>query len=160
MSRVRLTMRLSSSDPILIIGYGNSLRSDDGAGIRVIEAIEQQSWPGVRSLAVHQLTPELAAEIAIASAVIFVDATLSEFIEVRSFVLNLDGIKLGHHSNPEALLALTLSLYERVPPAWGIFIPGINFEFGEELSPKAQKGVKLALEAIQTIVNLLGYQGY
>ncbi|GBF82721.1 hydrogenase maturation protease [Aphanothece sacrum] len=148
-------MTLSSSDTILIIGYGNSLRSDDGAGIRVIQAIQQKPWPGVRSLSVHQLTPELAAEIAIASAVIFVDAALSEFIEVRSLVPNLEGIKLGHHSNPEVLLALTLSLYERVPPAWGIFIPGINFEFGEELSPKAQEGVKLALERIQTIVNLL-----
>ena len=58
----------------LVIGYGNTLRSDDGAGQRVAEKIGQWELPGVGALAVHQLTPELAENIAQADAVIFVDA--------------------------------------------------------------------------------------
>jgi hydrogenase maturation protease len=59
---------------VVVIGYGNTLRSDDGAGQQVATLVEDWQLPQVRSLAVHQLTPELAAELATAQMVIFVDA--------------------------------------------------------------------------------------
>lgn len=59
---------------ILIIGYGNTLRSDDGAGQRVAELVAEWQLPNVRSLPLHQLTPELAENISQAKLVIFVDA--------------------------------------------------------------------------------------
>ena len=49
---------------LLVIGYGNSLRRDDGVGPRVAEAIEELNLPGVRTLVCQLLTPEFADPIA------------------------------------------------------------------------------------------------
>ena len=59
---------------ILVIGYGNELRRDDGLGPRVAASL---AGPGVRALAVRQLTPELAEEVATARLVVFVDARVN-----------------------------------------------------------------------------------
>jgi len=61
--------------PVLIIGYGNPLRCDDGIGWRAAQAI-MQAWPEkqVRVEAAHQLLPEMADWLAEASHVIFIDA--------------------------------------------------------------------------------------
>ena len=47
----------------LIIGYGNDLRSDDGAGIRAATMIAARDL-AARVIACQQLTPELADDIA------------------------------------------------------------------------------------------------
>ena len=59
---------------ILVIGYGNTLRSDDGVGPRVAMAVASREWPGFNAIAVQQLTPELAEPLAAAELAIFVDA--------------------------------------------------------------------------------------
>ncbi|WP_254030381.1 hydrogenase maturation protease [Planktothrix agardhii] len=61
---------------ILIVGYGNPIRGDDGIGQAVITELEQLNLMNVRSLSLHQLTPEVAAEMAEVDTVIFVDASL------------------------------------------------------------------------------------
>jgi Ni,Fe-hydrogenase maturation factor len=78
---VPIDRRTVGSDPdtgsarVLVIGYGNTLRRDDGVGVRVAEAVAADPrFAHVRVLAVHQLTPELALDIGSASLVIFVDA--------------------------------------------------------------------------------------
>ena len=61
---------------LLIIGYGNPLRGDDAFGYRAAEEL-QASFIDHREaviLPVHQLTPELAADIARAARVVFIDA--------------------------------------------------------------------------------------
>jgi len=46
---------------VLVIGYGNTLRGDDGLGQRAAEALAQRALPdGVEVLSCHQLTIELA----------------------------------------------------------------------------------------------------
>ena len=60
----------------LIIGYGNTLRQDDGVGRYLAEQIAEEQWPECQVLSVHQLTPELAASIAEVEQVIFIDAVL------------------------------------------------------------------------------------
>ncbi|MFN7898679.1 MAG: hypothetical protein ACK5N0_03300 [Synechococcaceae cyanobacterium] len=59
----------------LVIGIGNSLRGDDGVGWWLAQRAER--WlPPDRVRAVRQLTPELAAELAAATRVLFLDAWL------------------------------------------------------------------------------------
>ena len=48
----------------LVIGYGNELRGDDAVGPLVARTAESWQRPGLRALAVQQLTPELAEDIA------------------------------------------------------------------------------------------------
>jgi Ni,Fe-hydrogenase maturation factor len=58
----------------LVIGYGNDLRGDDGAGPRVAELVRGWRLPGLTAIAVRQLTPELAEPLASAEFALFVDA--------------------------------------------------------------------------------------
>lgn len=75
---------INTCPTVLLIGYGNDLRSDDAAGLRVSDAIAQGAAPfgsiaswrlaNVSTFCVHQLTPELAEILAKADIAIFVDA--------------------------------------------------------------------------------------
>ncbi|WP_013320370.1 hydrogenase maturation protease [Gloeothece verrucosa] len=135
----------------LIIGYGNTLRGDDGVGVRVAETIATQQWPAVQVLAVHQLTPELAENIASAKGVIFVDAVPSDAATVEVQPLQPIEIEetLGHTGDPRAILSLVKVLYGCCPAAWWVLIPGRNFEFGEELSPVTEKCLQEAISIIK-----------
>jgi hydrogenase maturation protease len=63
-------------DPLLgdlVIGIGNPLRRDDGAGWWLARRAEP--WlPAAQLRTVHQLTPELAEDLAAAARVLFIDA--------------------------------------------------------------------------------------
>ena len=143
----------------LVIGYGNTLRCDDGVGQKVAETVANWNLENVRSLARHQLTPELAEDIAKANTVIFVDAVaISPETPLEIEVQTLEGSQidpssLGHSSNPRSLLGLTQALYGKIPPAYWILIPGVNFGFGEQLSPTTEQGLIVALEKIKLLLN-------
>jgi hypothetical protein len=44
------------------------------------------------------------------------------------------------------------ALYGKTPDAYQILIPGIDFSFGENLSPLTQTGFKIALNKIKEFV--------
>ncbi len=141
----------------LVIGYGNSLRGDDGAGQRVAEQVENWHLDNVRSLALHQLTPEVAADIAEAETVIFVDAiTPTEEpiaqIQVTPIQAQETSTHWAHFQDPRSLLALTQQVYGTVPPSWWILIPAVDFEFGEHFSAITQQGIVDALAQIKTLI--------
>lgn len=140
----------------LIIGYGNTLRSDDGAGQAVAEAIANRALPGVRSLSVHQLTPDLAADMATVDRVLFVDAVLSrDDVPPRVQIQPLDpqspNNSLGHHCDPRSILAFSGLLFDRIPDAYWVWIPAVNFEFGETFSEVTQRAIDVAVNQIANI---------
>jgi hydrogenase maturation protease len=139
----------------LVIGYGNTLRSDDGVGQIVARKIANSHLLGVRSLYLHQLTPELAADIAEVELVIFVDATLAAIApDVRVSPLKpLSSVEIrSHMSDPRMLLNLAQTLYNHCPKAWWITIPGENFELGDTISPLAQRGMTQAFKQIDSLI--------
>lgn len=138
----------------LIIGYGNTIRGDDGAGYQIAETVAQWNFNHVRALAVHQLTPDLAEALAQANTVIFVDAvaTLSE-IAIEQLEPNDAESFTGHYAEPRSLLALTYALYKAIPTAYRILIPAVDFSFGETLSPVTQKSVEVALVKIKQLIS-------
>jgi hydrogenase maturation protease len=138
---------------VIVIGYGNDLRSDDGIGQRVANVLHLSN---VQSLAVHQLTPELAHTLASVDLAIFVDACIVSYrsqVEVRSLTPASHTVITGHTGDPSSLLALTKAIYGDCPQAWWITVPGVNFEVGDRLSPVAEIGVAIALEKIAQIVD-------
>lgn len=142
----------------LIIGYGNSLRSDDGAGQKVARLVRNWNRKDVRSHAVHQLTPELANDISRADIAIFIDATpVTSETSSRIQVQLLEPLKiassLGHSSTPQYLLSLTKELYHTAPKSYWILIPAVNFEFGEQFSEITEQGIKVTLQKIEEIMN-------
>lgn len=139
-----------------MIGYGNTLRCDDGAGYRIAEQVESWADPSIHSLAVHQLTPDLAEAIATAQQVIFVDATAAATppvpIQVESITADFQASFTGHISSARSLLALTQLLYHRVPIAYQLLIPATDFSLGETFSPLTQTHVAIALKTLQRLI--------
>ena len=147
---------IPNSPSFLVIGYGNSLRGDDGIGQQVAAEWEQWNLPQVQVKSLHQLTPELAEDLAKVDCAIFVDACIAEYSEtVKVEMIKPDAnstVTFGHTSNPRSLLAMTLALYSHYPQSWLISVPGINFELCDRLSPVAEAGVKAALEQIEQLI--------
>lgn len=136
---------------ILLLAYGNSLRMDDGAGLRLAEQMAAH-WRAVgtpvRHVPGHQLVPELAVQIAEpdVQAVVFVDTRAEPAGGVAVAALQPAGAaspSVGHHTQPEVLLAYaTLWLEERqAPHAWLVTTPGLDFGHGEGLSPTASAAI-------------------
>jgi hydrogenase maturation protease len=137
----------------LVIGYGNTLRGDDGVGPRVVEALEALHLPGVRTLACQQLSPEHAAPIARAQSVIFVDAAMDAPGEVLLRRLEPGDTTqlLAHAADPRTMLALSRDVFGHVPHAWWLTIPAVKLEFNESLTPEAGRCVAEAVEKIQAL---------
>lgn len=136
---------------LLVIGYGNTLRSDDGVGPRVAEAVEALHLPGVHALARALLTPELAEPISQALRVIFVDAAVDDPAEVqlRPLAPAASSQVLAHAANPRTLLALARDVFGRAPEALCLTIPAQNLAIGQELSAKTSHGLDVAVETVR-----------
>ncbi len=140
----------------LLIGYGNTLRRDDAVGCLIAEEIDRRRYPGVRSIARAQLTPDLAEDLAACEQAVFVDAcregaSEQPMIEALEPAGTSHGA-LDHAIGPRFLLELCRSLYARAPRAWLISVPGADFGFGEELSPQGAGGMEVALDAVERLI--------
>lgn len=132
---------------LLVIGYGNPLRGDDGFGYRAAERI-----PG--ATAVHQLTPELMESIARAGRVLFLDASaegVAGEIRRRAIRPAPDGDAFTHHATPEALLAGALALYGRAPEAEILTVVGADFSLREDLSPAVADALERVITYVRTV---------
>ncbi len=131
----------------LVVGIGNDLRSDDGIGVRVVQALPER--PGVETAVVQQLTLDLVEALGRAERVLFVDAHATETC------LRLDRLceravtaGIGHALAPEALIAWTEATCGRAPAGWVLSVPARSFEIGDRLSPEAERGVPGARRAV------------
>jgi hydrogenase maturation protease len=138
---------------VLVIGYGNTLRGDDGVGPRVAEAVGQLHLPGVRTLICPLLTPELADPISRVGRVIFVDAAVDapRTVQWRKLEPNASSQLMAHAADPCTMLALARDVFGHVPEAWWLTIPAVELGFSEELTPVAQQGLAEAVEKIQAL---------
>lgn len=140
---------------VLVIGYGNTLRGDDGIGYQVAETVAEWQLPQVRSIAVHQLLPELAVDIADAKIVVFVDAVVAidspaPNITIAPLITGEDATFSTHIITPQLLLGMTQRLYGATPVAYLLTIPAIDFTLGANLSSIANTGKDLALEYLKS----------
>jgi hydrogenase maturation protease len=112
-----------------IIGYGNTLRGEDGFGVDVIELLQTHSLQNTKLISAFCLTPELVLELLDADTIIFVDAcydTQNPYVLACS--LHQDSSKLSHHIVPQMILSLLKEVYKK-EPAFEIFsMLTCNFE--------------------------------
>ena len=131
-------MKSSETDRLLIIGYGNPLRGDDGVGWRIADQLAKFVGESAEVLAVHQLTPELAEAISEVDLVIFVDASYGG--EPGTWTCEAIGPNpdapdsFTHHSTPANLLSYARAVFKASPKALLISVAGGSFDCGEELS--------------------------
>ncbi|MBN2506110.1 MAG: hydrogenase maturation protease [Verrucomicrobia bacterium] len=155
--------------PHCVVGYGSELRGDDALGPAVAAAVAAKQLPGVRVLTRHQLLPELAADLAQARRIVFVDASArpeQHAVQVRPLAPSPKprphppvapppavpsrppGPSLAHSLRPDDLLALTSALYGRWPPAWLVTVPAERFAWGAPLSARAEQALPAAVQAV------------
>jgi len=128
---------------VLIIGYGNPLRGDDGIGFYAAKALDEQfrAEPDVEVMAAQELTPEMAEDIARSGVVLFVDAALDHAPGTikRATVRPEPGPGgFSHSMTPSSLLSAAGELYGDTPEAMSLTLAGWSFEYGERLSKEAK----------------------
>lgn len=142
-------------DTVLVLGYGNPGRRDDGLGPAAAAALEQLGLPGVTVEFDYQLTVEDAAAAARHDAVLFIDAACRGPAPYSFRALTpLAEVSFSTHSvAPEAVLGLAAELFQRPTPGWLLGIRGYEFnEFGEGLSARAQDNLAAALAFIEPLL--------
>lgn len=138
---------------ILVIGYGNELRTDDGLGPKLACAIEQLALSDVAVLVCHQLTPELADPLSRAEFAVFIDARIgaSGGVALQPLVEPERASFSPHASDPAALLAFSRAVYGAAPRSWWLTLPAFNLTYGEGLSPAAQASLQEGLAAFRQL---------
>lgn len=138
---------------LLLIGYGNTLRGDDGIGPKVAETIAALQLPGVQILCCDLLTPELADPISRAEIVVFVDAAIDAPSEVRLRPLvPADSSQImAHAADPRTMLALARDVFGHSPKAWWLTIPIEDIGIGERFSDRARQGLGTAVQKIKDL---------
>lgn len=137
-----------SERKVLIIGYGNSLRGDDAVGPFVASHLG--------GFAVHQLTPELAENLAMADHAVFIDARQDlapGAVDIRPLS---GGAVMTHYCTPEYLLQLAREVYGRAPNSVLVGIGADSFELGAPLSPavlQAAREIETDLSAVLSAYN-------
>ncbi len=158
-------MSCGSSRTVLVIGYGNSLRRDDGAGLflaqQLVSVWLKDSLPA-SLISAHQLDPELADDIDSLEAeiVLFIDAAVPSMdgepsIELHPLNLQPDAPSIGHHLTPTAVMLYATQLYNFDGVAWLLGVPGFDFDHGEGLSVKCVALVRDCVQNADAIWNTL-----
>jgi hydrogenase maturation protease len=152
-----------TSPRCLILACGNTLRGDDGVGLWLAEWASQRfsDQPGVRVIADHQWTPELAEDVARAQSVLFIDCSLDS--EPGSLKLTPIEPVSGrpehntHHLGATELLALGRELYNSLPrEALQLTIGAGSIEMSEAFSPAVTAALPEACRLIEeTVLRLL-----
>jgi hydrogenase maturation protease len=141
---------------VLVIGYGNPGRLDDGLGPAFAERLQALALPGVTVDADYQLNVEDAAELARHDAVLFADASVDapEPFVLTALAAEYTGLGFSSHSvSPAALLGLAESLFSARPRAFLLALRGYAFDgFGEGLSPQAAANLEAALAHVEPLL--------
>jgi len=136
---------------ILVYGYGNPGRQDDGLGNELVRRLEE--WviaEGLDNIAFdsnYQLNIEDADAIAQNDLVIFADASEED---IEDFCLSsVDGKgKLAfttHAASPSYIVKLCQELFQKTPRVFLLHIKGYEWAFREGLSSQAEVNLEKAL---------------
>ena len=155
--------------PVLVVGYGSSLRGDDAIGQRVVEELRRRrgrviGLAGAKFVLAPCLTPELAEDIASAGFAIFADAASDGrpvgAVSVETVLAGTDrgpgGLAAGRAAagcwedlSPRGLLRLASELYGSVPPAVLVSVGVGRTSLGEGLSAPVAAAVATAALAAE-----------
>lgn len=138
----------------LVIGYGNTLRSDDGVGVWIADHLADLHLPDVDVKTCHQLSPELAADFGPYDTVIIVDASADgEPISVRKNIPPPEHFPSSNHNvTPELLQQIAREMFAIQVNLSVYTVRGETFEFGTTLSAPVKER---AMQTIALVTALL-----
>ena len=140
---------------MLLIGYGNPGRLDDGLGPALAAEVETWRLPDVTVDSDYQLTVEDASDVAAHDIVIFADASVNgkEPYSVEAVTPKAALSFSSHSVEPAVLLHLAQTLFEAKTRGYILGIRGYEFnEFGERLSVAAKANLDKAVQYIKLVL--------
>lgn len=150
---------------LLILGYGNPDREDDGVAWHILRALTikvgltspdsyEDEFPESAQIdfAFHlQLTPEMAEEIANYKYVCFIDAHTGDIpkpVRLISVESEFQHSPFTHHLTPQSLLSMCDTIYGKKPDAALVSVLGHRFLFSRGLSEETARLVPQAVELL------------
>lgn len=143
---------------ILLSGYGNPGRQDDGLGNAFIDHIEgwiaEQHIEGIELDSNYQLNIEDAHAISDKEICIFIDASVEDIKDFcLSRVTESSTITYTTHAaSPGYIVDLCQKIYKKSPITYLLHIKGYEWAFKEGLTNKALKNLELALTYIKSLL--------
>jgi len=128
---------------VLVIGYGNPLRGDDGLGWHAAQHLAPAlAGFDTEIITCHQLTPELSEAVSRADRVLFVDARTGGppgALKVQKVTsIEPQAPTFSHRFEPAALLAAARRIYGASPEGFVLSVVGRSFAYSEQLSSEVQ----------------------
>jgi hydrogenase maturation protease len=168
-------VELTGVSSILLIGYGNISRRDDGVALHMVRRLRQRMGlpqhealdedeielaSGITCMFLHQLAPELAETVAEYDAVVFLDAHVEGVgwrpVHWQSVGVAYQSGMNGHHLKPATILALTQGLFGRCPQGYVLSVLGEDFDFGDQLTPATSARADLAVDRLEELIRSCG----
>ena len=141
------------SGPV-VIGIGNTLRRDDGAGVEAARRIAR-AFPDAPVITAQGLQPEMAEAVASSDVAVFIDAS------VRTSAVRVTRVSTGgdapagdlHAVTPGGMMAIVQQLYGSAPrEALLVEIPAFECGFGEVMS---ERTLRMIDASVQLVAELL-----
>jgi len=134
---------------IAVIGYGNALREDDGAGLVLgakIAAFLESHGMSVLKIFEQQILPELIYDLAEqhVDRILFVDARCEDLdagVQVVPVLTETHSKAIGHSFSAGMFITLMAHLIPGKRTGWVVSIPGWSFGFGSCLSVGTQNAL-------------------
>jgi hydrogenase maturation protease len=155
---------------LLILGYGNPDREDDGVAWHILRALAikldlqaPESYEDEFSECEQidfdfqlQLTPEMAEDIVAYPYVCFVDAhtgNIPEPVRLIEVESEFQASPFTHHLTPQSLMSMCETLYGKKPDAALLSVLGHRFLFTRQLSEETTALVPQALDLLWDWMN-------
>jgi hydrogenase maturation protease len=148
-------LQIKKTDRVLIFGYGNLGRQDDGLGIEFTERFANSKIANTLKAQInvdsnYQLNIEDALLISEFNVVLFVDASLQNKTftpyGIRELApINVMGIS-SHSMSPATVLSFCQHLYKKYPRCYLLTLPGYEWELKEELTAEAERNLSASLQ--------------
>lgn len=146
---------------ILIVAYGNPLRSDDGVAWRAADLLaEQLSDSNVEILRLQQLAPEVSEIISHFPTVIFIDAAAADdnsapgqiHVEEIASQARAETPRFTHAISPQIVVALAATLYGATLQTFLVTVIAASFEHGDVLSSSVAAALPTLVSEVDRLV--------
>ena len=143
---------------ILIYGYGNPGRQDDGLGVELVNKLEEwaaeKQLSGIKFDNNYQLNIEDAEAISNQDLVIFADASEEDIDDYCLSVVDGTG-KLAfttHSASPAYIVKLCQELFQKEPLVLLLHIKGYEWDFRAGISTQAAGNLEAAFTYMASIL--------
>jgi len=134
----------------LLLGIGNTLRSDDGVAAYICARLQEQQLPGVTVETTQQLQTEYVEEFLKYDRVVVVDASITaNEVKLQQVESNGAAVASSHHMSLSLMAAMAQQLYGKSVALYSCAIPVVHFRMGESISEAAKEQADKAVALLR-----------